>query len=407
MAATRLPGVIWLLMALQALSMSIAPLFFFSGGIAGNVLAPRPALATLPVAMVIVGTALSVVPLTRLMHSFGRKAVFLGGATCCTGGALLAALALQRADFGLFCLAGLLTGASIAVAAQYRFAAIEAVGPDQVGPATSRVLLGGLVSAYLGPELVVWGERAAPWLPGGVQHSEHAAFIGGFALMALLGLLVIAILAIGYRNRATVEEGSHGEGRPLREIFRQRPLWLAVTAAAMGYAMMSFMMTATPLNMHSVDGHGLLDTKWVIQSHIIAMFAPSFFSGWLISRLGQRRVIVAGVLVYLACIAIALSGRELLHYWWALVLLGIGWNFLFVGGTSLLPLCHRPTERFKVQTLNEFAVFGTQSLAALSSGWVVNTWGWEVLVLLSSLMVCAILLALWLSASGVRETRAA
>jgi MFS family permease len=171
--------------------------------------------------------------------------------------------------------------------------------------------------------------------------------------------------------------------------------------------MMSFMMTATPLNMHSVDGHGLLDTKWVIQSHIIAMFAPSFFSGWLISRLGQRRVIVAGVLVYLACIAIALSGRELLHYWWALVLLGIGWNFLFVGGTALLPLCHRPTERFKVQTLNEFAVFGTQSLAALSSGWVVNTWGWEVLVLLSSLMVCAILLALWLSASGVRETRAA
>lgn len=397
MSATRLPGVIWLLMVLQALSMSIAPLFFFAGGIAGNALAPRPALATLPVAMVILGTALSVVPVTRLMHTFGRKTVFLGGAVLAAAGSLLAATALLQAHFGLFCLAGLLTGASVAVAAQYRFAAIEAVSPDQVGPATSRVLLGGLLSAYLGPELVVWGEWASRWLPASTASSEHGAFIGGFLLMALIALLALTILALAYRNRGTVAQDNHAEGRPLREIFRQRPLWLAITAAAMGYAMMSFVMTATPLHMHSIDGHNLLDTKWVIQSHIVAMFAPSFFSGWLIARLGPTRVIVAGTLVYLACIGVALSGRELLHYWWALVLLGVGWNFLFVGGTTLLPLCHRPAERFKVQTCNEFAVFGCQSVAALSSGWVINTWGWNLLVLLSCLMVSAILLALWVN----------
>ena len=163
----------------------------------------------------------------------------------------------------------------------------------------------------------------------------------------------------------------------------------------MGYAMMSFMMTATPLSMHSIDGHSLAETKWVIQSHIMAMFAPSLFSGWLITRLGHRRMIALGLLAYLACLAIAASGQHLLHYWWALVLLGIGWNFLFVTGTALLPQCHAPAERFRVQSLNEFAVFGCQAVAALASGWVINGFGWPVLVWLSAGMVAAVLAALW------------
>ena len=161
--------------------------------------------------------------------------------------------------------------------------------------------------------------------------------------------------------------------------------------------MMSFMMTATPLDMHAVQGHSLSDTKWVIQSHIIAMFLPSLFSGRLMAVLGFRGLISLGVIAYTICLGIALSGQQLHHYWWALILLGIGWNFLFVGGTALLPQCYQPAERFRVQSVNEFAVFGCQAVAALSSGWVITQFGWDSLLLLSASMVISVCILLWVS----------
>jgi MFS family permease len=404
---SRLPSDLYLLMALQALSMCIAPLYFLSGGLVGNDIAPRPGLATLPVAMVIIGTASSVVTATRLMARLGRRRVFAAGALLGAASGLLAALAVARAQFPLFCAAGFIAGSSIAIAQQYRFAAIEAVSPALAGKAASRVLLAGLVAAYLGPELVIFGGDVP--LAGVLQPalSEHSPFVGGFLLLALLNLAVLTLVLTGYRNRPPQTEITGGEARPLGEILRHRPLWLAMGAAAMGYAMMSFMMTATPLNMHSVDGHSLLDTKWVIQSHIVAMYAPALFSGWLIGRLGHRRVIGLGGLAYLACLAIALAGQHLMHYWWAMVLLGIGWNFMFLGGTALLPLCHRPSERFRVQSANEFAVFGSQAVAALSAGWVVNSFGWQTLLGLSFLMVLAVAATLWLNRRGAGHFPAA
>jgi MFS family permease len=395
MVRERLPGAVYLLMAVQALSLCTAPLYFLTGGIVGDALAPRPALATLPVACIIVATALTVVPVTRAMRRFGRKRLFLAGALINGAGALLAAVALAAGSFTLFCAAGVAAGVSIAIAQQYRFAAIETVPPALAGKATARVLLAGLAAAWLGPELVTWGAFAEALPLAAGAHPAQGAFIGGFLLLAVIAAATMALVALGYHNIAPPGAESRGNARPLRTLLASPLLRLAIIAAAMGYAMMSFMMTATPLSMHSIDGHSLAETKWVIQSHIMAMFAPSLFSGWLITRLGHRRMIALGILAYLACLAIAASGQHLLHYWWALVLLGIGWNFLFVTGTALLPQCHAPAERFRVQSLNEFAVFGCQAVAALASGWVINGFGWPVLVWLSAGMVAVVLAALW------------
>ncbi|MEQ8517218.1 MAG: MFS transporter, partial [Chromatocurvus sp.] len=378
----------------------IAPLFFLTGGLVGNDIAPRPGLATLPIAMVIIGTAVSVIGVTRLMARIGRRLVFaLGSLLGCLSG-MLAAGSLTLGSFALFCTAGLIAGVSIATAQQYRFAAIETVPPMLAGKAASRVLVAGLVAAYLGPELVVWGGLVPGLESLRPAVASHQPFVGGFLLLSCINLLALAIILAGYRNRHPDAEDVTGDARPLAEILRQRPVWLAIIASAMGYAMMSFMMTATPLNMHAVNGHSLLDTKWVIQSHIVAMYAPAFFSGWLISRLGHRTVIGIGGAAYLICLAVALAGQHLMHYWWAMVLLGIGWNFMFVGGTALLPLCHRPSERFKVQSANEFAVFGSQAVAALSAGWVVNAHGWDAMVGLSFLMVLAVSGVLWINRRG-------
>ncbi len=392
-----MPVTVWILMLAQALSMSVAPLLVFSGGLVGSDLAPEPGWATMPLALMVAGTALGVMPLTRLMQALGRKRVFMAGAVLASTSALLAAYSLSVGSFALFCIAGLLLGGSLAVAQQYRFAAMETVTVDKAGKAASQVLLGGLIAAYLGPELVVFGQGIGGQLGLSNVHPDHLPFIGAFILLFVICLLALLVIWLGYRNPVALDVATTRTGRPLAEIFRHPLIWLAIIASAMGYAMMSFMMTATPLNMHKIVGHSLLDTKWVIQSHIIAMFLPSFFSGWLISRLGHRRLIALGVLVYVICLGVAMSGQHLMHYWWALVLLGIGWNFLFVGGTALLPFCYRPEERFRVQSVNEFAVFGIQAIAALSSGWVVDRFGWHPLLGISMLMVLLVVMVLWLN----------
>lgn len=405
--SSRLPATVYLLMSLQALSMCTAPLYFLTGGLVGNDIAPRPGLATLPIAMVIIGTAVSVVGVTRLMAHIGRRPVFALGSLLGSVSGILAAGALILGHFGLFCIAGMIGGVSIAAAQQYRFAAIETVSPMLAGKAASRVLLAGLVAAYLGPELVVWGGLAPRLQQLAPAVASHQPFVGAFLLLSCINLLAMAVVLAGYRSQRANADEEKDDARPLVDILRQRPIWLAIIASAMGYAMMSFMMTGTPLNMHAVNGHSLLDTKWVIQSHIIAMYAPAFFSGWLITRLGHRRVIALGSAAYIVCLAVALAGQDLMHYWWALVLLGIGWNFMFVGGTALLPLCHRPSERFRVQSANEFAVFGSQALAALSAGWVVNLHGWDAMIGLSFLSVLAVCLVLWINRRGLPGSTAA
>lgn len=370
-----MPANVWLLTLIQALAMSTGTMLVLAGGVLGAQLTPDPKWATLPLAMSIVGTACGVVPITRLMQHFGRKPVFI---TATIMGALItlfAAVSITNNSFWGLVLSAFLLGMVMSAIQQIRFAAMESVSIEMMPKAASTVLLGGLVAAILGPELVTFG-----------QLFIDQAFVGAFYLMTAL-LLLCSLLFTRIENTHVVTAKSADTGRNLSVIARQPVFILAVSASVVGYALMSFIMTATPVHMHVHEAYSLQDTKWVIQSHIFAMFFPSLFSGWIINKLGTSKIIYLGLSAYAITIFIALSGNEWLNYWCALVLLGIGWNFLFVGGTVLLAQSYQPSERFKVQGLNEFLVFGCQATAALSAGVFLNLIEWHGLLFASFLII--------------------
>ncbi|MBE7214672.1 MFS transporter [Shewanella benthica] len=370
----KMPFNVWVLTLAQAFAMSAAPMMMLLGGIIGAEIAPSPILATLPIASMVVGVAISILPVTQLMRRFGRKKVFIGGSVLAGGAGLVAAYAAQEQSFELFCFSGILLGSAGAVIQQYRFAAMESVAPELGAKATSRVLLGGLVAAFLGPELAVLGGDLI-----------ETPYVGAFLFLTMVSLLAGLTLCF-YRedsaalSRVNIE--ALGDIRPLKSILNQEQIWVAIAGAMIGFAMMSFVMTATPLHMHHIAHHSLADTKWVIQSHIIAMYLPSLFTGYLVAKLGVSKMMLAGMLAYFVTIVTALMGNDVLNYWAALVLLGLGWNLLFVGGTVLLPRCYRPNERFKVQAFNDTLVFGSQAIASLSAGWVIHQLGWQVLLII-------------------------
>lgn len=283
-------------------------------------------------------------------------------------------MALATSAAAMMVMVGGVLGIAIAGYQQIRFAAMESVAPELMAKAASTVLLGGLVAAGLGPELATKG-----------QYLLQQEFVGAFYLMAALSL-ICALLFSQIKDSHVHTQTAATKGRDLAVIVRQPLFILAVSAAVVGYALMSFVMTATPVHMHVMEHHSLQHTKWVIQSHIVAMFLPSFFSGWLITKLGVKNVIWLGLLAYVGSMAAGLSGHHLLNYWLALVLLGIGWNFLYLGGTALLPQCYLPAEKFRVQGLNEFMVFGAQAITALSAGLALSYIGWQGL-LISSLVI--------------------
>ena len=368
---------VWVLAMAGALGMCTAPIVVFIGGIVGGNLAPHPELATLPVAFLVVGTALSVLPVTRLMQIFGRKKVFVSSSVFSSIAAFLAAYFISKHDFWGFTVAVAMLGGGMAVIQQYRFAAMESVPAHRMASAASFVLLGGLVAAILGPELAQVGENLF-----------ETAFSGSFFLLAFV-CLAGGFCLLFYRSETETGTQANASAesvkleRPLSVIMQTPIFWVAVLAGAIGYAVMSFIMTATPVSMHVMVGHSLSETKWVIQSHIFAMFLPSFFSGRLIDRFGANRLMMMGVVLYGACIVISLLGQQVMHYWGGLLLLGLGWNFLFVSGTALLPKSYETSERFKVQGFNDFFVFALQAIASLSSGVIIYNLGWENLVMIA------------------------
>jgi MFS family permease len=377
---------VWVLMLAQVFNQSSAPVMVLIGGLIGASLAPSPQWVTLPVALMVVGTALAALPVSRLMRRWGRKRVFMLGTGVSSVGAAVAAAAVQTASFAVFCMGSLFLGASLAFVQQYRFAAMESVGVADMPRAASRMLLAGLAAAFVGPELAVWG-----------QHLTTAPYVGSLLGLILLNLFGLLVLSQFHNVEAPAAEKRGGSGRPLAEIARHRVFWIAILGATLGYAVMSFIMTATPVSMHVMQAHSLTETKWVIQSHIAAMYLPSLVSGTLISRFGTAPVMGVGCLAFVASIVAASSGLEVVHYWLALVFLGIGWNFLFVGGTTLLPSSYQPEERFRVQGLNELVVFGCQAVASLSAGWVLVALGWHSMLLLCLplIAVFALLLFSW------------
>lgn len=366
-----LPRNVWILTISQALLLSVSSLVVFVGGLVGTKLAPLENLATLPVASIVVGTAVTIPPVTLLMNTIGRRKSFFLIGIFSIFVALFAAYAISISHFYLFCLSTFLLGTMYSCVMQFRFAAMESVPEALIPKAASMVLVGGIAAAFLGPEIAMLGKDIL-----------NMEFAGSFVLLATLFAIGLAFL-FWFRNPVARGNSDGDNQRPLKEILTQRLFWVALLSATIGYAVMSFIMTATPVSMHVMDGHSLGHTKWVIQSHIVAMFLPSLVTAWIIRKLGVPKMMILGLIAYLFCIAIAFAGKHFGNYWVSLVLLGVGWNFLFIGATTLLPFTYKPSERFKVQAVNDFVIFGTQAVASLSAGWFIFAVGWEKLLLLT------------------------
>jgi MFS family permease len=356
----------------QAFAQTGAPIVVLLGGIVGTSLAPTPSLATLPIALMIVGTATTTIPAALFMGKFGRKAGFMFAATYCFMAGLIGAIAIHLESFALFCLATFLVGSHNAFIQQYRFAVAESVPANKLGRSLSILMLAGVAAALMGPE-------AAQRLRAVSSLGEFAGSFLGLSCFMLVTLVMLSF----YKNGSTDDIAVDEKSRDLRVIVQQPMFILAICSAVVAWSVMSLLMTATPVSMHTVDHFNLEDTAWVIQSHIVAMFLPSLFSGFLIDRFGAIKIIIAGLALMFTCLFIAYMDRQLMHYWWALVLLGVGWNFLFLGGTTLLTQTYRPAERFRVQALNDFVVFSLQATAALGSGLILVQFGWDWLIGLS------------------------
>ena len=382
----HMPPTVWRLMIAYSLMMAGTSLMVLLAGIIGTGFAPSTDLATLPIALVVVGVASSTLPTGKLLHRFGRRRVFIAYGFVAIAAALLAMQSLVSDTFTGFCLAAFMMGWSGAAGHQYRFAALESVPPEKAAKATSFLLLGGILAAFVGPELAVRGRA--------LFGTEYA---GSFLLLAgsyLAGLLIIS----QYRDTVILENEHSSSGRPLFQILRSHVIILAICAAALGYGIMSFIMTATPISMHAHAGHSLDATKFVIQSHIAAMYLPSLVFAWLAAKIGFKGMLWTGVAVYVACLGIAALNTDFLNYWLALILLGIGWNFLFLSGTNLLPRGYRPEERFRVQSANDFLVFSIQAVASLSSGWFLFHWQWEGVLLACVPLLAGFCLVMWIVA---------
>jgi MFS family permease len=351
-----------------SLMMAGTSLMVLLAGIIGQDFAPSAGLATLPIALIVVGLAAATLPTGRLLARFGRRRVFSAYGLLAVASALTAMQSLVWDSFAGFCVAAMLMGWSAAAGHQYRFAALEAVPAERAAKATSVLLFGGILAAFIGPEIAVRG-----------RHLLATEFAGSFLLLTLSYLAGMVLVSF-HSDRALSEPGHAGAGRPLAEILRSPVVLLAVSSAALGYGIMSLLMTATPISMHTHAGHSLESTKFVIQSHIAAMYLPSLLYAGLHSRWGHRGLLWSGVVIYALCLLIGALNTEFLNYWSALALLGIGWNFLFLSGTNLLPHGYRREERFRVQSANDFLVFSVQALVSLGSGWLLFHWQWNGII---------------------------
>ncbi|MBO6566251.1 MAG: MFS transporter [Pseudomonadales bacterium] len=355
------------LVVAQCFGQTAAPILVLLGGIVGAQIAPSHELATLPLAIMIAGTACATVPASMLMARFGRKTGFVSGTALAIAAGLIAAWSIEKALFSGFCFASFLIGNYLAFLQQFRFAAAESVSPDDVPKSLSILMLAGIVAAIIGPEA---GERFS-------RVDGLRDFVGSFLGLSVLMTVSLVILLVFYRNTSMESEEVSGEARPLKEVLSQPTLMLAMSSAVVSYTVMSLIMTATPVSMHEMDHHSLEDTTWVVQSHILAMYIPSLFSGILVMKFGVMRIIQSGFVILVACVLVGWGKPELAHYWGALVLLGIGWNFMFLGGTTLLTQTYRASERFKVQALNDFLIFGLQAVGSLGAGLLLASLGWK------------------------------
>ena len=375
-----------LLLALcQALLMTAGSGFITSATLVGQSLASDAIYASLPVGLKFLANMLFTFPASLLMKRIGRRGGFLLGAASGILGAALCSYGILQGSFLLFCIGAFLIGGANSFGQFYRFAAADAASENFRSRAISYVMAGGVIAAFSGPNLAVFSRDLLPVSFAGF----YAAVVGVFLVSATL-LSLLTIPPPSAAERAT-------GGRPLGEIARQPAFVVAVLGGIVAYAVMNLLMTATPLAM-DLHAHPFENTALVIQWHVVGMFAPAFVTGHLIRYLGVLAVMALGALLLLACVAVNLSGVALGHFWTGLLLLGVGWNFLYIGGTTLLTETYTPPEKAKTQALNDFLVFSTVTCTAFASGALHSLYGWHTLNTSVVPAIAAVLLAVsWLA----------
>ncbi len=384
-----------LLAVCQALAQSGSSLTATVAALAGFLIAEDKSLATLPMAFQFLGTMLSTIPASFFMHQVGRRIGFTVGMCFGLAGAGLSVYALFSINFPLLVIGALLLGVHNAFWQYYRFAATDTASEEYRSRAISYVLAGGVVAAFVGPELAKVS----------IDLFEPVKFAGGYT--AVMGIILMSMCVMQFIQipRPTAEERSRS-GRPVLEIVSQPKFVVALMSAMFGYAVMILMMTATPLAMQFC-GHSFSDTAFVIEWHMVGMFAPSFFTGHLIKRFGVLNVITVGIALMLGSAAIGFSGIAVTQFWGALFLLGVGWNFMFIGGTTLVVESYRPEERAKVQAFNDFTVFTFVAIASFSSGAIQHLWGWDWINTAMLLPMLIVLTAtVWLRLHNLRAAAA-
>ncbi len=362
-----------LLFSAYALGFAAIPMLILLASIIAVPMAPSERWATLPLAAMVLGTAFGTLPTAKLMQRFGRRIVIITASLCVIGALYFVSLAVVNQSFWNFCLWVGVIGLCGASFQHFRFIAMESVAPDKASMATSTVLLGGIIAAFIGPELGLWG-----------QHLTDTPFEGSFYLAMISFVFVIVITMALQMPQPTSTSDTSNSSKPLHH---SAALWRAIIAGAVGYGLMSFIMTATPLSMHHHFGLSLEATKTTIQAHIMAMFLPSLITPLLIGKIGINRTIVLGTALFGAAIGVGVFSQTHTAFTIALILLGIAWNFLFISGTAALPEAYANNSPYRVQGYNDFFVFGFQALASLSAGWLLSLLGWQWLLLCALVML--------------------
>lgn len=391
-ADVRVRGNVVRLAAAQALTGANSAVIFATGSIVGATLAPDMSLATVPLSMYVVGLAAGTLPTGAISRRFGRRWAFVIGTGLGTLTGLIGSFAILHASFALFCLATFLGGLYGSVAQSYRFAAADGASAAYRPKAVSWVMAGGVFAGVLGPQLVQWTmDIWSPYL-----------FAFSFLVQAAVALIAMGIVA-GVDMPKPAPADLHG-GRPLLTIVTQPRFIAAALCGVISYPMMNLVMTSAPLAM-KLCGLSLSDSNFGIQWHIVAMYGPSFFTGALIARFGAPRIVAAGLLLEAGAATIGLSGITAMHFWATLIVLGVGWNFSFIGASALVLETHRPQERNKVQAFNDFLVFGMMAVGSFSSGQLLANYGWSAVNMVVFPPVAIGLIALSL-ASWARRRRA-
>jgi len=367
----------------QIFSFTAAPITVFLSGIIGSQISPIKSLSTLPMSISVVGIAVGAIFATKLMSLIGRKAGFIFASLGNSLVSILAAYSIMEQNFILFCVANFFLGVGMAFTHQYRFAAAESVEKDKIPKAISIILLGGIISAFVGPGIANFSKDII----------SDQLYVGSYISLSILTIIPV-IFFLFYENISKLKKEIKHSGRSYMELISQPKFLQAMIASAFGYAIMTFLMTATPLSMHVMEKISLDKTSMVIQFHVASMFLPSLLTGHLIKKIGHSLVMYVGIFLYSITILISFFDQTHMNYMFALIFLGLGWNFLFISGTSLLVLTYKEEEKFKAQGLNDFIVYSIHATGSLSAGILIVLTNWKFMNMMCIPLLIIIILTI-------------